>query len=342
MNPLCRHHLIRVSAALVLGLSPAWLTAAHLEEIRVEGSTLDNSATLIRQSHALADAAKAFAATPGGNVNENGPLSSQLQYRGLFGPRLNVTLDGMRINSGGPNWMDPPLHYLPTPLLDSLSATPGIGSVSAGSGIGGNIQARYKSSQFTDNSEFTSLGSITANAHSVDEGYSVGGLLGLANDSHRFHITGNLDDGNDRDFGGGEVQGTSYERDFFGVGYGLRLGDHQFSFDYRRNNTGDSGNPVFPLDIRFFDSNLYHAGYQGNWGSFKVEAGLHHSEIEHGMSNFRLRPAPNFSNLPLPPFIGDDRRLVDASSDAIGYFLKASHNLVGGTITFGFDGQAGH
>ncbi|MDZ7685419.1 MAG: TonB-dependent receptor plug domain-containing protein [Gammaproteobacteria bacterium] len=82
---------------------------------------------------------------PGANINRNGPLSGQAQYRGLFGPRMTVTVNGMRVTPGGPNWMDAPLHYLPAGLTDSVTMTRGIAPVSAGFGIGGAILRRNRS-----------------------------------------------------------------------------------------------------------------------------------------------------------------------------------------------------
>ena len=57
---------------------------------------------------------------PGGGANHNGPLTGQIQYRGMFGPRINVRIDGMLIHGGGPNWMAPPLHHIPSALMDDL------------------------------------------------------------------------------------------------------------------------------------------------------------------------------------------------------------------------------
>src|SRR3990167_1577788 len=41
------------------------------------------------------------ARTPGGARVGNGELSGQMQYRGLFGARLNLRVDGQRFASGG-------------------------------------------------------------------------------------------------------------------------------------------------------------------------------------------------------------------------------------------------
>lgn len=53
------------------------------------------------------DVSQLMARVPGGAANANGPLTGQIQYRGMTGPRVNVRVDGMLIHGGGPNWMAP-------------------------------------------------------------------------------------------------------------------------------------------------------------------------------------------------------------------------------------------
>jgi iron complex outermembrane recepter protein len=315
-----------------------------IPEIIVPGHTVEDfthiSVDPDKQGFSTADSAMLLKRFPGGNINDNGPLSGQIQYRGLFGPRMNVRLDGMHINSGGPNWMDPPMYYLPAPLLDTIEITRGIAPVSTGSGIGGHIQANYKSSLFTNGDNFSSHGDLSVSAHSVDDGYNVGGLVALSNESHRLHLVGSRDDGNTRAYGDGDIAATKYERNFAGIGYGTRIGEHEFAIDYRYDDTGDSGNPVLPLDIAFFRTHMVITSYAGVWGDFPVKGSLTYSSIDHGMANSILRPAPNFSTLPLPPFVGTDRRTVDADSEGLGYRLVLSHSLWKGEAIFGVDGHA--
>ena len=77
------------------------------------------------------DSAELMQLVPGGGVVNNGPLSGQVQYRGMFGGRVGVRIDDMYLSPGGPNWMDPPLHYAPRMLVVSLTVERGIASVSA-------------------------------------------------------------------------------------------------------------------------------------------------------------------------------------------------------------------
>ncbi len=273
---------------------------------------------------------------PGGNFNFNGAISGQTQYRGLFGTRMNVRVDGAYINSGGPNWMDPPLHYLPKTLVESIEVERGIPSVSSGSSIGGYVQAKTKSSKFTDSANFESQGDIEIGGHTVDDGYNIGGLLGLANNQHRFHFLGSRDEGNDFEFGDGDINGSSYERDNFGAGYGFRTGNNELAVNYRHQDTGPTGTPALPLDIVLFNTELFNAKYNTKVGDVAIDTTLYYTDVVHQMNNFSLRPAPDFFT---PPVTGDDRRVIDATSDSIGYSIQATMPFMQGDLRFGFDGN---
>ena len=79
-----------------------------------------------------ADSAQLLKKAPGAAVNGNGPLSGIPQYRGMFGPRVGVQLNGTQLAPAGPNWMDPPLSYAAAAQLESLQLYRGIAPVSAG------------------------------------------------------------------------------------------------------------------------------------------------------------------------------------------------------------------
>ena len=104
--------------------------AALLDVIRVTGRPLFLQNALNAEPGALPDtapdAASLVARLSGANLIDNGGLSGQVQYHGLFGPRINLRVDGQSFSSGGPNLMDPPLHYAPLPLIDHIMLDRGI------------------------------------------------------------------------------------------------------------------------------------------------------------------------------------------------------------------------
>ena len=312
--------------------------AEELQPISVTDSVIEDPIHL--KSRAIeTDVTNLMERIPGGGIHSNGAISGQTYYRGIFGPRMNVLIDDIRINSGGPNWMDPPLHYMPNSLVESFEVERGLDSVSSGSTLGTTVRVTPKSSKFSDQDQFSIQSDIEVSAHSADSGYNAGGIVGIANKTHRFHITGSRDDGDDYQSGDGDVDGTEYERDSVGAGYGVQFGVHELSFDARYVSSKDTGTPSLPLDPNFFHTELYNAKYFGEFSHFDVALEVFHTDIEHQMRNFDLRPAPNFSSLPLPPFAGTDRREVDVTSDDSGASLTLSKTLSNGELSFGIDGH---
>ena len=268
---------------------------------------------------------------PGGNLNYNGPLTGIAQYRGMYSYRLNTTVDDVPIISGGPNWMDAPLHYAPMPILDQLEVQRGITSVSAGNEtIGGNVQAKRQKSEFGATSEFELHGGVNASAQTADSGYGVGVLIAGSNDTQRIHATGVLEQGDDTEFANGTTRPTEYDRIAWGLGYGLSLGSHEIGLDFMRNETSDSGTPALPMDIRYVDTNIISGNYGGEIGIAAITAKLYYNEVEHLMDNFTLRdPQRN----PM------QRRQNFATGDNTGFALGSVFDLGAGELGVGVDGD---
>lgn len=272
---------------------------------------------------------------PGANVNFNGPLTGIGQYRGMYSFRVNTKIDGIAVEPAGPNWMDAPLHYAPMPLLESLQVQRGITPVSAGNEtIGGHMHARLKTSRFSAGPEFEFHGAMNAATQTVDGGFGVGAVLGASNDSHRFHASGVIEEGDDTQFSGGKIHPTEYDRKAWGLGYGFAKGEHRIGLDYRRNETGDAGTPSLPMDIRYFDADIVSGTYEGSLGSAELSARLHYSDVTHRMDNYSLRAAP-----PDPARF----RSTLAESSSGGFEFGALRRFSGGQLGFGIDGdRAGH
>ncbi len=337
---------ITINLVLVLFSSNIQAEHAELPELTVTAEQIDDfKSTVIDPDYQIqssADSSAMFKAVPGGTFNYNGGFSAQPQYRGMFGPRVNVLIDGTYLESGGPNWMDPPLHYLPASLVDSIEVTRGIASVSTGSGIGGYANAKSKTSSFSDSDTMIHHGDFSVGGKEVNGGYNFGGILSSSNRYHRVHIMGAHDEANDTEFDGGTIEGTDYEKTFFGLGYGYQTGNNEFMIDIKRTDTDNSGTPVLPLDIAFFKTNQLNTGFNTKALGFDIESKLFLTKVRHQMNNFTLRPAPDFNNAlvaGLPPFAGDDRRIVDVESDGYGWSLVASKPFSTGTITFGTDAK---
>ena len=177
----------RRSAALVpiaLLLSPIAHAADEdaWSEIVVYGQALSPFAHQSEWSPlAEANTALLLKRVPGANVNFNGALAGVAQYRGMFGARVNVLVDGMDIANACSNNMDAPLHYMPRSFVETLQVVRGISPVSAGmETIGGTVVADSRHSDFTAGDAVEQHGTLAAGAQSVDSGYNASGLFTLA------------------------------------------------------------------------------------------------------------------------------------------------------------------
>ncbi|MGF1606852.1 MAG: TonB-dependent receptor domain-containing protein [Rhodothalassiaceae bacterium] len=326
-----------VLRALPLLLPPLAVAAqpaepARLETLVILGQPLGQDQTLrldpLRPGSFAADSAALLRRVPGGALINNGAVSGQAQLRGLSGLRLNTVINGQAFSSGGPNLMDPPLHYAPTPLLQALKVRRGIAPVSDGPGLGGHVEAELKSSRFADSDRLSVQGDVAAQGQSVVEGGSVGGLVGVGTVRHRAHVLGHYERGGAFDFPGGTATASEYRRWSIGAGYGLKLGEHEISADYRHHQTGPTGNLPFPLDIVFFDSDFAQIGYEGPVGPGQLTLHLGYTTIDHQMDNFTVRPRP----------AGVPRIATPADSESVDYRARLDWPLLGGTFRLGADG----
>jgi iron complex outermembrane receptor protein len=309
--------------------------ARQLPEMTVEGESVAGPAIfqidLEQAPVTTPDAAELLRRAPGANVNRNGPLTGIAQYRGMYGDRVNVQVNGMNITTGGPNGMDPPLSYVPRGQLESLEVIRGIAPVSSGvETIGGTIIANAKSSSFATEDRITPVFDINSGGASVDESTTVSGIASVANRNHRLHVSASRDDGNNIEIPDGKIKPSRHERNNYAAGYGFRnRGGHEFSFDVRHNNTDPTGTPSLPMDIKFIDTDIVQGEYKGSLGDYALHGQLYWSDVNHEMSNFELRDPP------MPTMT----RLNDAKSDGLGYRADVGIPLASGTLLVGVDGH---
>lgn len=312
-----------------------------IPEVFVIGSVNRSEQTDITPGASAApvpDAMEVLTRLPGANVNRNGPLSGKAQYRGLSGSRLAVTVDGAHVTPGGPNWMDAPLHYMPAGLTERVTLTRGIAPVSAGPGVGGLIEAESRKSQFSSDTDFQFNGNGLMSLMSND-GAALSAFLALANSKNRFHLFASTEDGDDIESADGSIGATAHERTTYGLGYGFRWRNSEIAVDLSNTETNLTGTPSLPLDIDFFDTDRINVQIQSELSDVTLSVRLFHADIAHGMNNFILREAPDFSQLPLPPFAADDKRLVGVRADATGLVATAALDVRGGQFIAGVDGN---
>lgn len=239
------------------------------------------------------DGAAFIARQPGAAVVANGALSGQVQMRGLFGERILLRINGQRFATGGPNAMDPAMHYAPMMLIDRIEIARGISPVRDGPGLGGGVNTILKHARFGDGSSLSPQIDLTSQYRSVDDSVAMGGLVALASDSLRLGVIGSYETGDDIRFPGGRIDSTSFQRTVYGVQGGFRAGPGEFSLEYRRQDTGRSGNPPFAMDIVYFHTDFARAGFEGDLSdNLRLEVHANYTGVSHRMNNFESRPAP--------------------------------------------------
>lgn len=239
------------------------------------------------------DGAAFLARQPGAALVGNGALSGQVQMRGLFGERILLRINGQRFASGGPNAMDPVMHYAPMALIDRVEIARGASPVRDGPGLGGGVNTHLKQVDFGTGTSLAPRLDFTVQARSVDDSIALGGMAGLASQTLRFGVIGSYETGSDTRFPGGRITGTSYERAVVGVQAGVRAGPGELSLEYRRQETGPSGNPPFAMDIVYFHTDFARIGFAGDLApDLRLETKATYAAVRHRMNNFSLRPAP--------------------------------------------------
>ncbi|MDA8752536.1 TonB-dependent receptor [Halieaceae bacterium] len=270
------------------------LSAQPLEELVVAAQRDTRTIDVVEALVVAPDVSRLLLQAPGANINTNGPITGIPQYRGLFGPRIAVSLDGNQLAPAGPNWMDPPLSYAVTAQLESLQVYRGIAPVSvAQESLGGAVDARTRHGEFGQQNDFELQGRVMGSAQTLSSGYQLDADVLLANRSQRFRFAAMTQSGDDASFPGGDILPTEYERQRYDLGYGVRFGGHTLQIDYGYNDTGDAGTPALPMDIEYFEGDLLGISYRfESAGALALEARLYGSDLDHGMTNFHLRPAP--------------------------------------------------
>lgn len=312
------------------------LSQAQVTEIEITGISDTSELTTSDRMVASPDAGELLRRLPGANINKNGELTGIAQYRGMFGNRVNVAINGMPISSGGPNAMDSPLHYAPLAMLEAITLHRGITPVSSGmETVGGSLEAStfrgdFKGSDFEFNSK------IYLGGQSLNNGNVVNAFLTLANDRHLFRTNLLRESGDDSDFADGAITPSSYKRDRFDIGYGFRVGEHMLNLDYAVNNTGDSGTPALPMDILSIDSKLSRVEYRWEGGDRNFVFRLNNNDISHVMTNYHLRRPPQGTAMVMAPMM---YRSTEATSDNQSVLLQMEQDSTNGLWRYGLDGH---
>lgn len=266
------------------------LTDTIIVTARQRDTIASDAVAAPRQIALPADATTIAARVAGADIFGNGALSGQLSYRGLAGERVLGRINGQRFASGGPNAMDPPLHYAPSILVERIDFARGVAPVAEGPSLGGAVNAELVQAQFTESASLSPQLRMANQYRSVDDSYAVGGLAALASERWRFGLIASREEGDDYRFPGGTAVGTSFERNLYGVHAGFQTGAGELFVEYRRSKTDPSGNPPFALDMVYFNTDFVQGGFRGQIAEdIGLTVRLGHVAVRHLMDNQTLR-----------------------------------------------------
>lgn len=322
----------RIACFLSVGLCAQPLQAEDLEveeTLVLERQSSSQILAVDGASALQADSGSLLAELPGADAVRNGPLTSLVQYRGSFGKRVAVGMGGSPILGGGPNAMDAPLSYAPPALLDSLEIHRGIAPVSCaletmGACINLSMpwheplaeQAEGLSGRLittlSDNNKQTRL--ALRSQYRSDNA-----LLGVSL----------LDEGgDDQEFDGGTLAATRYDRRRFDAWGRVHLGDWELGAWVNDNDTGDSGTPALPMDIRYIDTGAAGLSISGSGGENRWSLSIGATDVEHLMDNFGLRHNGNAMRM----------RENRADADAVNAEARVTvSGFGGGNLSLGLD-----
>ena len=335
MNTRFSKHGVLLCAGFVMSLPVAATEDVFSDVIVVTAQRDKGQSDTIYGNEAMpmaADTAALIGRLPGAAVINNGSLSGQVQYRGAYGLRVGTRLNGQAFRSGGPNLMDPPMHYAPPTLVDTIKVNRGAAPVSFGPSLVGGLETQLKQVSFAELNALETSYDVTAIGRSADASHAIGLVGGVSSDTVRAYGYYSDERGSDREFPGGKVDSTSYERRVYGVGLGLRHGDSEWDLELRRQDTGPTGNPPFAMDIDYVETDFARLRFETLLADTRVAIAFGYSDVSHGMNNFGQRP---------PPILTMRYRETTAAGTTYSAGLDVVTPLGDGELEYGLDLEKG-
>lgn len=320
------------AAAVISALSTVSLTAQanesnDLETIEVIGHQETSTVKLDIQAltDSSADYRDSLRRLPGMSINGNGPVTGIPQYRGMFGDRLAISIDGAPIDGAGPNAMDSPLSHVVSKPATKLTFYRGIAPVTAGvETLGGAVKIETDLPQrFSIEPSISARAQIQHNDQGNAEHYT--GNLGYATDTIFASINGlkqqrdQVEDGRSL-----KIPNSFYSRSGFGTELGIRHGQHIVNAVYQRVDTNESGTPALAMDIKYIDAAWYRLQYTysnptSSGPDTKLQFKMYGNSNQHDMNNFDLRSISSSAQARLNSVDSLARGYEGIWQDSIGY-----------------------
>lgn len=340
-----RHVLSRLSTMISLALFP--LSAVYatpqiptekVETITVTGIKPSLNQRVIDETQTIApDVSQLLLDLPGASINQNGKVSAIAQYRGLYGDRIAIKLNGHTIMGAGPNAMDTPLSYSPAITTESMQVFRGIAPVSAAiETLGGAILVHNVTAKLTDSDSWKASGEAQGAYTDVNEGNKLALRTNVANKTLGLMMYVDSSKAEDSESGyGHKIKPTKYNKIQSGLDFRWQAHESALlglSYDY--TDTQNSGTPALPMDITSIFSHRVNLDGEQELAQDALTWRLGYMKADHVMDNFTDR-----ENLVPAAY-----RVNTTKSNTVDFSLAYKINDGYGNTpwTIGFDGFTSH
>lgn len=228
------------------------------------------------------DVAQWLKTVPGANVNKNGPVTGIAQYRGMFGDRVGVSLNGRTAIGAGPNAMDAPLTYAVPMTVEAMTVYRGIAPVTAGiDTMGGAVDVHLKRARTSE--ELSVEGSLSSWYSGINDGKTYAGDINVsANDFGLYAFISDQTANNAEDALGRDIITTAYDKQQSGLDMAYEFGNSRIGVRYGKTDTGFSGTPALPMDINYVDGEQWSLDGQHQFDGAMLEWQFGASDNTHG------------------------------------------------------------
>lgn len=277
---------VQIAVISLAGL-PALASAQDAEEnlvIRVtEGRISDNAGAVL-----VSEPVNRLASDPSVSLSRMGGRGLEPVVRGQSQERVDVLLDGIRVEGACPNRMDPPTSRLSSALAPALEIRTNNRTLRWGPIAGGQVIATTADPQFNGGA---TTGHITIGGSDNGSGKLINAAAAVGSEDAWFRLSGGYDEAGDYEDGDGNKVRSAYEN---AEGRADAAWTAESGFFIKgmvsRQEESDVKYAGSGMDAPKTDTDLYRMEFgapvaDGEWSLLTWQA-----DVDHTMDNFSLRP----------------------------------------------------
>lgn len=292
---LKKHHLARCISLAMAGTVAAPLALAQTDSaspvlIRVtEGQS--SEAARLSAAAVQSEPVQRLSGSPSVSLSRMGGRGLDPVIHGQSEERVEVLIDGMRVEGACPSRMDPPASRLSTSLAPVLEVRTSNRTLRWGPIAGGQVVATTAAPEFED--DHLTSGHLTIGASDNGDGRLVNGSVAAGRKDAFIRLAGGYDEADDYEDGDGNDVRSAYEntegrvdgawtseQGFFVKGMASRQEERDVKFPGRGMDAPKTDTDLYRLEVGAPVAN-------GAWSLMTWQA-----DVDHVMDNFSLRDSP--------------------------------------------------